>query len=286
MAQPLEKQEPQPAIVTTELNNCMVKTEHPLFVVGETLSHKKYPYILRPTCFPLNSHGLFNKGYVTLAARVENTHVSKGGSLDFSLACRNKSRRSVQRVDVHLIEEIQWTDSACAPTTNGSSNENNEDQFAMSRTVTLGSCKNLQMDSLRMECWDLTKDPLPLSTTEPPEVDVLTVSEMHNCLSSQNNLVHIRLPSTARESYTGKLIKVSHYLQIALVFKSKHGCDPVLKIPIKVFDQPIEDVNRHHSLLREKIDITLSSAKWQDEDAVTDHRAALLKGMLEDLRRQ
>jgi Arrestin (or S-antigen), C-terminal domain len=266
--QPPEKRQS----AATEWSNAL-KTEHTLRIVGETLSTKKYPYILQPTCYPLKQ-SLLNSGHIIAAARVENTHVGKGTSFDFSLACRNKSHQNIQRIDIDVLEEIQWRTAVASASTSFVGRNNDAGQqnlYTMSRTVTLGSYKNLLLDGLQTESLEWGGDPSTGSVSEPPKVDVLTMAEMHNCLLSQRNMVNLRLPSTSRDSYTGKLIKVSHYLQITLVVKEKSGYDPVIKIPLKVFDPPIEGIGHRHTTSRENIS-TLASTNWQGGATVIDHR--------------
>lgn len=254
-----------------------VSAAHPLCIVGETLSSKTYPHVLKPTYYPLKQ-GTLGSGCVAVSARVYNTHVGKGSALDFSLTCRNQSHNTnIQRVDVELLEEIQWkaSVSATVSTTYGEPQVVNADHHTMSRTSTLASIKDLNLKDLQKDSIEssLANDTSPL-VTELPEVDEITMAEVHNCLLSERNQFQLKVPSTARDSYIGKLIRISHYLQIFLVVRDKPGSDSVIKIPIKVFDPPLGGGSEHlHLPLRLDVS-TLAVAQWQDGAKVIDHHHA------------
>jgi hypothetical protein len=128
---------------------------------------------------------------------------------------------------------------------------------------------------------DVDNDPeeklkeMPSSATPPgghwaddlQPVNGLTLAEMHSEVTSPKNVVVVTMPTTAKDSYSGKLIHITHYLQITLVVKDKPS-DPHVKIPIKVLDQPMLEsalhLHRHaHELSSQKVQ-QMATALWKD----------------------
>ena len=251
---------------TRSSGNQVLHAEHPLSVVGATLSPKKYPYLFQPKIFPLKpSLGLLHRGgYLILAARVENTHVGKGHDLHLSLSCRNRSDHYVQSVDVHLLECIHWSTSAGGSGRNlaAAGGGHGDHKTHNSKTITLSSYTGLVLDGLQNESQD--KSAADQHDKQPPQqVDPLVYAEMHNDLLSEGSTVSIRLPDQARDTYKGKLIQVAHFLRISLTVKNRKASDPTVDIPITVCDPPIEMHSVHPPIPSRKIE-TIATTRWID----------------------
>jgi len=236
--------------------------EHSLRIVGATLSCKKYPYVMQPTVFPVRaSLQLPRGGYWILAARVENTHVGKGEDLHLSLSCRNRSEHYIHSVDVRLLETVHWNSSTGAgavglagPTDSPARN---------GKTFTLASYTNLVLDGLHNENQDKSSADFQRL---PHKINPLECAEMHNDLMSECNTVSIRLPTSARDTYTGKLVQVSHCLRISISVKNK-ASDPQVDIPIRVYDPPMETHSAHVPVPSRTIE-SIATTKWVDRPAV------------------
>jgi hypothetical protein len=174
------------------------KAERKIKVVGATFSTKAYPHMLQPTCFSLSSWWLLDHGYLVLGARMENSHVGKGTTLNASLTSRNKSRIDIERVEVEVIEHIEWKSS--------------NSQLKQRRSITVVDKPNVVLPGLIKE-----KEEGPTYHAgghKQASVDGLMYAQMHGDLTAKRNLLKLAIPFSARDSYSGKLIKVSHCLKI------------------------------------------------------------------------
>ena len=131
----------------------------------------------------------------------------------------------------------------------------------------LASFSNLRLDGLQTEIQDNNTDAPHThhDQTPPAKIDTITQAEMHNDLMNENNTVSIRLPARARDSYKGKLVTISHCIQINFVVKNcairEH---PQIEIPIRVFDPPMETAhNAQPPIPSHKIE-RLATARWVD----------------------
>jgi hypothetical protein len=253
-------------LLTADIQN-QFSTERKLHVVGAPYDPcKKYPFYFQPTKFPLKSALGANPGYLVLAAKIDNTHIGKGTPMEFSLSCRNQSHQDIQRVEFRLFEVVSWS---------AGSEKHHKTILANFDDVVLDS---LFKKGIRA---DVDNDPeeklkeMPSSATPPgghwaddlQPVNGLTLAEMHSEVTSPKNVVVVTMPTTAKDSYSGKLIHITHYLQITLVVKDKPS-DPHVKIPIKVLDQPMLEsalhLHRHaHELSSQKVQ-QMATALWKD----------------------
>jgi hypothetical protein len=220
------------------------KAERDLQVVGATLTRKAYPHMLQPTCFPLSSWWLIDYGYLVLGARMENSHVGKGTTLDVSLTSRNKSRVDIERVEVQVVEHIEWK-------------TNKAHQPNQRRCIAVVDEPNVVLPGLVEEMEDSIYH---LGGHEQASVDGLMYAQMHGDLTAKRNLLRLPIPSSVRDSYSGKLVKVSHYLKVTPVTKGGPN-NPVVKIPIKIFDLPIESII-HTPIKPKPAEVTTS---WPDQ---------------------
>jgi hypothetical protein len=199
------------------------KGERKIKVVGAPFSTKAYPHMLQPTCFPLSSWWLLDHGYLVLGARMENSHVGKGKTLDVSLTSRNKSRIDIERVEVQVIEKIEWNTS--------------KSHLKQKRFIVVLDKPNVILPGLVKEM----EGPTHAGGHQQASVDGLMYAQMHGDLTAKRNLLKLAIPTSARDSYSGKLIKVSHYLKVTTVTAGIPN-NPVFNIPVKIFDPPIESI--------------------------------------------
>jgi hypothetical protein len=218
------------------------KAERTIKVIGAPFSTKAYPHMLQPTCFSLSSWWLLDHGYLVLGARMENSHVGKGTTLDVSLTSRNKSRIDIERVEVQVIEQIEWKTS--------------KSQLKQRRLIAVVDAPNVVLPGLVKEM----EGPMYADGHEQASVGGLMYAQMHGDLTAKRNLLKLAIPSSARDSYSGKLIKVSHYLKVTTVTAGISN-NPVFKIPVKIFDPPIESII-HVPIKPKPTEVTTS---WPDD---------------------
>jgi hypothetical protein len=253
-------------ILTADIQN-QCSTERTLHVVGAPYDPcKKHPFYFQPTKFPLKNALGAQSGYLILAAKVDNTHIGKGTPLEFSLACRNHSHQDIQRVEFRLFEVVSWS---------AGSEKHHKTSLANFDDVVLDSLfkKGIRADADNSP-EEKEKESSSSAATigghwadDLQQVNGRTLAEMHSEVTSPKNVVVVTIPTTAKDSYAGKMIQVSHYLQITLVVKDKPS-DPHVKIPITVLDQPMLEsalhLHRHtHELSCQKVQ-EVATALWKD----------------------
>lgn len=175
----------------------VVSVSRQVQIVGPTLSTKTYPYHLSPTRVGRN---------FLLAAKLENTHVAKGGKMEVSLAFRNRSFSvELKQLNVELVEEIQW------------------------KTPT-------QRHSYTHVLSELHNVPLPSIHAAYDDEAGLEMEEDLCC--AQKSQIEVHIPGTARDSYHGtKLVQVKHALCVRMM-STDHNTEYMM-IPVAVCDPPI-----------------------------------------------
>lgn len=195
-----------------------------LTIVGKGLSSKIYPRMMHPTCFPLKcALGMVDHGFVILTAKVENTHVAKGRIFEVNLAVRNRSQEKIERINVHVVEEIEWRAKG----------------NIKRHEVTVGCLHDVDLPGLKKAAEANVGE-----TKAKPEVDGLTYSELMADVSSKKNQLRLKLPAQTLDTYRGHLINISHHLEVT-VFTSGRSANPSITIPLTVFDPPTEAKTPH-----------------------------------------
>lgn len=244
--------------LTARLGDVVLEQE--LTIVGKPLSSKVYTRSVHPTCFPLKTlGGLVDHGFVVLAAKVENTHVAKGQKANLYIACSNKSNEEIQ-FGVQLLEELDYK--------------------AGGKEKKVESRLNTEM---QVELPGLTKgmEPTTSSRKEKMEVDGPLYAQLQSDLSSRQNLIKIKVPSKALDSYKGNLVQVSHYLKIVVAWSGRLD-GPSILIPISVFDPPVAECD-NHSPSKEKV-TQIGTTIWPDDDVVLQHRRSASDGSLGEVK--
>lgn len=223
----------------------------PLAVVGAPLSTKVYPYCEHPEIFPVRSLHIIDQGYVLMAAKVENTHGCRGRPIEFSLACRNRSKLDIHRVHVKAVETIHYRTKF----------------HETKRNNVLADFPNVPLSGLQKD----TSAKYVANQHLPTVVDALTHSEMHADLSSDQNRLCLTLPAKTHDSYQGKLVTVSHALHITLVLKetSHEQSNPTLVIPLRMYDPPLLETQAAMTLKHDTVIHEVQQTSWPDESALT-----------------
>lgn len=226
-----------------------------LSIVGAPLSNKAYPAQVGPTVLPLAKPASSSSwmptalltnadsGSIILAAKVGNTHIGKGQALKFSIAVRNRSRNvDIESIQATIVERIDWDI--------GGGDKNVAKKRCDSTCLASVNCAGIP--TLHFKKQNDASASSPSKTAV--QVDDVLSSEMHGEMASPRNMLELKIPLNARDSYAGKLIQVSHHLVITAIMatttapSSTDAAAPSchVEIPIKVFDPPVE--SHSHSL--------------------------------------
>lgn len=237
----------------TDSTVCMhtAKSHRGLRVIGEPMSAVKYPHVARPSCFHVKQ-SLFQKGHITVTARSENTHVSKDGSVDLTLAIVNKTPHNIDRAEVSLIEKVSWSNGL--DSTSCSHGSKHGGRFDVDCKIELQSHTNWLPFGLQAE--HIPGASFGLKASTPSQQELYKVDEL---MHEERNQTTIHVPQTARASYQGQLIHVLHCIQVILAVQGISPLNyPKLCIPIVVFDPPIRSTCNAHHPVQGVIDISMT----------------------------
>jgi hypothetical protein len=198
-----------------------IQTKRFLSIQSAPLPNEKAPAIVRPTSFNLNSMGLFNKGTCTIGASVEDSQVGRGNVLRIHLACSNDSTETIRRVELKLVEAKQWKTFPVVR--------------QRSAAIVLKEMKSIDLPGLDKDRKNRRE---VRRSNSDPSLQETTYSTIFEALASRDNLVQLKLPMQARDSYSGQLIKIWHYLEIRML-TGPMANNPVITVPIRVGSPPL-----------------------------------------------
>jgi hypothetical protein len=199
-----------------------LQTKRHLFIQSAPLPNEKVPAMVRPTSFDLNSMGVFKKGTCTVGASIEDSQVGRGRSLRVHLACTNDSTENIRRVELKLVEVMQWN---TAPGVGG---------FQRSAAVDLKEMKDIDLPGLATDKKNRREVRRSNSDHSAHET---TYSAIFEALASRENMIKLTVPTQARDSYSGQLIKIWHYLEIKLLTGPMSN-NPSTTVPVRVGSPP------------------------------------------------
>lgn len=207
-------------ILTVELGT--EKIASVITMVGKSVSTKQYPCLVTPTTIPIKGV-MRDAGALVVGAKLENKHVAKGGKFRLSLAARNKSREAIERVDVQLVEEIEWSTK----------------EYQSRELVKLDTWMEVDLQGLDNE----GESTASVISSKHDEMLLGSIrNELMTELATGHSVLQHGIPLRAFDSYQGTLMSVSHYLKINFITRTRRNRYPCLKVPLEVFDPPMETV--------------------------------------------
>ena len=192
----------------------------PIAIAAATLERNTTPYIMHPTTQTISSVNGSKQGSITYAATVQNTNIQKGDDLIVALSCRNDSTVSIQRVEVKVVELLNW---------------GSKEGYTKSRHFkeTLVSRVGVKLPGLQRE--NDSKTELVDATYRTVEAQNAMDAAIRDDLISGLNTIKLEIPLRARDSYAGTLIDIRHYLKCKFVTNAYgSGSQPSIKIPLHV----------------------------------------------------
>ena len=204
-------------------------TQRSFVVVSAPLIPNTVPCISQPTTTELKQAKILRKGSLTVTTCIENTRVGKGEQLKISVACRNSSTVDIERVQVKLVELIEYKAQGENTTLKvplrsiDDINLPGLDRTRMSRElVQSGNSNSILRRSLQSF----------QSSSRDIDIDTGSIHRqlLQDLLSGQNQFT-VHVPISARDTYSGCLIKISHYIKIKFITGSFVD-NPFFKLPI------------------------------------------------------
>lgn len=189
-------------------------------IAAEKLENNTTPYIMHPTAQTISGVNGSKLGSITYAATVEDTNIQKGDDLVVNISCRNDSTCSIQRVEVKVVELLNW----------GSKEGYNKSRV---NKETLVSKIGVKLPGLQQENDSNTK--LVDATYRTVEAQNAMDAALRDDLVSGHNTIKLECPLRSRDSYTGTLVDIRHYLKIKFVTNGYgSGSQPSIKVPLNV----------------------------------------------------
>lgn len=188
-----------------------------LDVASSSRADEAVPCLLQPKPIIPAALGIEGKGPVFLGAHVKDTNVLRGQELQVSLACRNESTLRIDRAVVSLEEEYYYTTKS----------------FGGHGELTIFEREDLKrLPGIRVVG-------LHSSEVDTKDVDEETIARrMFKDLKAKGNIITLRIPETSKESYSGLILQISHYLKFSLFTKTEEEAYPSIIIPIHIGSEP------------------------------------------------
>ena len=161
--------------------------------------------------------GLLNTGCLSIAASLENSRVGRGQPLSVSLASRNDTSNSIVRIQLKLIELIEYR---------------SQGEEAISKQE-LEKLKNIDLPSLEKQ----SGGNLKFKKDGFAKKMEMTYRAIYKDLVSSESTIDLIVPSEARDSYNGNLMTISHYVKVTFVTKAMIE-NPTLKLPMIIGNSP------------------------------------------------
>jgi hypothetical protein len=230
-----------------------VTASRPITIVGAPW-HKEKPFLQEPKAISLKSFGVLDQGRLLIATKLYNTHIGKGERLKCGLTIQNQSKLELERIDLQLVETIDWRASG------------REKQ---------------QVTVLVMEPGVGLPGPAIRPTASPEhgdEISPITVEEMIAQLSWKHQTFELKVPQRSIESYTGTLLTVKHAFKVFIYVKGR-AQNPIAAVTanIRICDPSLEEYGhlRDRHLIKPTASDEVAQTKWlSDAETLNDHHEA------------
>jgi len=163
-------------------------------------------YRMNPVIGPAGS-----SGNIVVGAMVQNHSVGRGDNLAIFLACRNDSGIDIKCIEIQIVEYVRWTLGKIQDT---------KDTYSVLKSV-----KSLALPSSCKPCSNSE-----IGKRSPKALNRYCLEE----LKRRHEPVFITVPTTARDSYRGKMVHVWHCVKITFMTRSMANKDIVTTVPIRV----------------------------------------------------
>ncbi|CAB9497568.1 Arrestin domain containing [Seminavis robusta] len=190
----------------------------PVAIAAAPLEHQRAPFVMQPVTQPVISVKGKNLGSICVAASVQNIHIRKGEQLRLSLSCRNDSLVKIQRVEVKMVELLNW------------GLKEGYSKTKVNKT-TLANIDDLKLPGLERE--NANKSNIVEVNHPTMEEQIAKYTSMHDNLASGTSSVELECPIRAKDSYAGVLVDIRHYLKAKFITDT-YGVQPSIKIPLKI----------------------------------------------------
>lgn len=184
-------------------------------VVSAPLPSDVVPCMVKPQTHELKRLGVLNKGCLSVGASVENSRIGRGQALKVSIASRNDTSLDIVRVQLKLVELIEYRSQDEEDTTK----------------IDLEKLKDVDLPGLEKE--KTSGSNLKFKKSGFVKKIESTYRAIYKDLVSSRSQIDLVVPTRARDSYNGNLMTVSHYVKVTFFTKAMID-NPSLKLPIVI----------------------------------------------------
>ena len=195
-------------------------------VSSAPLPDERIPCIQRPVTQGIKSMNTVERGSMTLAAAISDTHIGRGDNIKLSLAFRNNSSAEIQRFEVKLVEVVAGDTKAAKDGEFGKDSNAKEDLYVKKSAKIQGSKSRLEF---------LCKGSAE-SRDESSNADA-QLRSIYRELFDNEFTFEFTCPDTARDSYAGRLLHVRHYVKVKMMTNAVTD-NPLVTIPLKIGNPP------------------------------------------------
>lgn len=174
-------------------------------------------------------------------ASMDESVSASAAVVDLQVSCRNDSTAAIHRVQVSVLERLTWGTTVLQRIDKDTGTCRTSTALSQTETVVLVQHKNVPLPGLTKEHKGMFQSVVNTvfggggtglfssgMTTEHR-----LQRQIYDDLCCRDNPIHLELPSSARESYRGQLVQISHWIKIEFL-TGAFICSPVLEIPIQV----------------------------------------------------
>lgn len=195
--------------------------EIPIEIMAKPPSPTPFPSSVDPMTTRMQLLYCLPQGSMTWAAGVDDTRVGVGEELKINLGMKNESLVKIERVTAKLKQTVEWHTSGHSST--------NKSIIRSSSFDKADSFKERTSDQLRTLKYRSKQEGGVSQATQPRTV----YEEVLDTVKEGKNQLTFRIPEYVPQSYTGKLIKIQHFISINAKTPSCFN-SPKVHIPIEV----------------------------------------------------
>eukprot|EP00980_Cylindrotheca_fusiformis_P006981 scaffold1469_cov119-Cylindrotheca_fusiformis.AAC.25 len=184
-------------------------------VISAPLPSDVVPCMVKPQTHELKRLGVLNKGCLSVGASVENSRIGRGQAIRISIASRNDTSLDIVRVQLKLVELIEYR-------------AQDEDDTTK---IQLEKLKDIDLPSLEKE--RRSGSNLKYKKDGFAKKMESTYRAIYKDLVSSRSQIDLVVPNTARDSYNGNLLTISHYVKVTFFTKAMIE-NPSLKLPVVI----------------------------------------------------
>jgi hypothetical protein len=209
------------------LGNSLKQTRYVL-IASAPLPDERVGIIAPPISIPVKmGDSILAQKSALLAARISDTHVGRGDDFDLHLACHNESAVDITCVQIRIVEDLHWGAAVHS--------------FTHHATIVLLQLNDIQIPGLARNK-NSQKEAQPQHRGLSEDDQAAVHRYMHEDLMSGDCRLTVTIPTHARDSYAGQLVRIVHYLEVTLQTPTTTAItNSSVRVPLRIGSPPSTD---------------------------------------------